>query len=240
MMKIKQLGFSVGLSAALFSAPFASVASAADLTVEIENLTRSTFFTPLVVAAHPAGTSLFDLGAAASSEIQSIAEGGDISGAETLLTSIGATQDNNPAAGLLVAGDSATATLNTDGTANVLLSVAGMVLPTNDGFVALNSIEIPTDAGTYVYYAKAYDAGTEANDEMIGSGTPGEAGFPAPGPVAATLGSGGTGIGASAEGFIHIHRGVLGDTNAVGGESDIDSTLHRWLNPVAKITLTVN
>lgn len=239
-MKIKQLGLSVGLSAAILSTSFASVASAADLSIEIENLTRSTFFTPLVVAAHPAGTSLFELGEVASSEIQSIAEGGDTSGAETLLTGIGATQDNNPASGLLAAGESTTATLNTDGTANVLLSIASMVLPTNDGFVALNAIEIPSTAGTYVYYARAYDAGTEANDEIVGSGTPGQAGFPAPGPVAATLGTGGTGVTASAEGFIHVHRGVLGDTDAAGGESDIDSTLHRWLNPVAKITLTVN
>ena len=240
MMKIKQLGIRIGLSAAVLSAPFASVASAADLSIEIENLTRSTFFTPLIVAAHPTGTSLFELGDAASSEIQAIAEGGDTSGAETLLTGIGATQDNNPAAGLLDAGASTTATLNTDGTSNVLLSVAGMILPTNDGFVALNAIEIPSEAGTYVYYAKAYDAGTEANDEIVGSGMPGQAGFPAPGPVAATLGSGGTGVVTTAEGFVHIHRGVLGDTNTAGGVSDIDSTLHRWLNPVAKITLTVN
>lgn len=240
MMKMKQLGISIGLSAAVLSAPFASMASAADLSIEIENLTRSTFFTPLIVAAHPAGTSLFELGDAASSEIQAIAEGGDTSGAETLLTGIGATQDNNPAAGLLEAGASTTATLNTDGTSNVLLSVAGMILPTNDGFVALNAIEIPSEAGTYVYYAKAYDSGTEANDEIVGSGMPGQAGFPAPEPVAATLGSGGTGVAATAEGFVHIHRGVLGDTNATGGVSDIDSTLHRWLNPVAKITLTVN
>lgn len=226
----------IGLTSATLIAP----TFAAELTVTVENLTRSTFFTPLIVAAHPEGSRLFTTGAAASSELQAMAEGGDISGLETILTSIGATQSNNPAEGLLVAGASATTSLNTDGTSNVLLSIAGMLLPTNDGFVAINSVEIPTEVGTYTFYAKAYDAGTEANDEVIGSGAAGEAGFPAPPPVAETTGSDGTGVAATAEGHVHIHRGVLGDTDATGGVSDIDSTMHRWLNPVAKITVTVN
>lgn len=157
-----------------------------------------------------------------------MAEGGDISGLETLLTSIGATQANNPTVGLLAPGASATSSLNTDGTANTLLTVVGMMLPTNDGFIALNAIDIPSDAGT------------EANDEVVGSGAPGVAGFPAPVPVGTATGTGSSGISATAEGFVHIHRGVLGDTNATGGVSDIDSAVHRWLNPIAKITITVN
>ena len=225
---------------AILASTFSMTAAAADFSVEIENLTRGIYFTPLLVAAHPDGTSLFSAGDAASSEVQAIAEGGDISGAETLLNGLLATQSNNPASGLLAPGASTSTNLNTDGTANTLLSVMAMMLPTNDGFIALNSVEIPTTAGTYTYYANAYDAGTEANDEIVGSGAPGMAGFPAPGPVAAAVGSGGTGVSGNVEGFIHIHRGVLGDTNSTGGDSDIDSTLHRWLNPIAKITITVN
>lgn len=232
--KIKQLSLAVSAVAAMSSV------HAADFSVEIENLTRGTYFTPLAVAAHPAGTSLFELGEAASAEVQAIAEGGDISGAGTLLTGLGATQANDPAGGLLAPGASTTALLNTDGTSNVLLTVMAMVLPTNDGFVALNSLEIPSEAGTYTYYARAYDAGTEANDEIRGSGASGMPGFPVPPPIDSLIGTGGTGISATAEGFIHVHRGVLGDVNSTGGTSDIDSTMHRWLNPVAKITITVN
>lgn len=228
------------LITAMLASTVSYTASATDFNVEIENLTRGIYFTPLLVAAHPEGSALFTAGEAASTELQAIAEGGDISGAETVLTGLGATQNNNPAGGLLVPGASTTAALNTDGTSNTQLTVLGMMLPTNDGFIALNAIDIPSVAGTYVYYANAYDAGTEANDEIVGSGVPGEAGFPAPGPVAANLGTGGTGVSASVEGFVHIHRGVLGDTDAAGGVSDIDSTLHRWLNPIAKITITVN
>ena len=63
---------------------------------------------------------------------------------------------------------------------------------------------------------------------------------PAPPPVAEASGTGGTGIAASSEGFVHIHRNVLGDTDPTGGVSDIDSTVHRWLNPVVRVVLTVS
>lgn len=217
-----------------------STLHAADWDIEIENLTRGIHFTPLLVAAHPEGSSIFELGDAASADLQAMAEGGSIAGLETSLDGLGATQSNNPAAGLLAPGESTNTSLDTDGTSNVLLTIAGMILPTNDGFVSLNALEVPTVAGTYTYYARAYDAGTEGNDEIVGSGTVGEAGFPAPAPVAANLGTGGTGLTATAEGFVHVHRGALGDTNNTGGLSDLNITYHRWLNPVAKITITVS
>lgn len=225
---------------ALLAALAATPTMAADFDVTIENVTRGIYFTPLLVAAHPDSASLFTSGQAASANLQAMAEGGDISGLETDLDALGATQDNNPAGGLLAPGASTTATLNTDAAvANTELSIVGMMLPTNDGFIAANSITVPTEAGEYTYFLNAYDAGTEANDEIRGGGAPGAAGFPAPGPIDAATGTGGTGVAATAEGFVHIHRGVLGDTNATGGASDIDSTLHRWLNPVAKVTITV-
>ena len=40
--------------------------------------------------------------------------------------------------------------------------------------------------------------------------------------------------------YVHIHRGNLGDDDLTGGKSDLDNTVHRWLNPVARITVTVN
>lgn len=235
MKQLKQL--CLGLAA---TALFSPVTQAADLSIEIENLSRGTYFTPLLVAAHPESTSLFELGTSATPELQAAAEGGEIAGLVGQLDSVGAIQDNNPATGLLAPGQSTTATLNTDGTSNTQLSIVAMLLPTNDGFVALNSEEIPTAPGVYSYYAKAYDAGTEANNELRGSGTPGTPGFPVPPPLDSEIGNGGSGVNASAEGFVHIHRGIIGDTDNNGGASDANSTRHRWLNPIAKITVTVN
>ena len=38
---------------------------------------------------------------------------------------------------------------------------------------------------------------------------------------------------------VHIHRGSLGDVDPTGGTSDLDSTVHRWLNPVIRVVVTV-
>ena len=214
-------------------------ASAADFNVRITNLTNGIWFTPFVVAAHPDGTSLFTAGQPASANLQAMAEGGDISGLVADLQAVGATISENPAGGLLPPAMSADVDLNTDGTSNVLLSVAAMLLPTNDAFTGLNSITIPTNPGTYTFDLPAYDAGTEANDEMItGGGAPGAAGIPAdPGGLAGTGGSGAA--AADANSNVHIHRNTLGDTDAAGGASDLDSRVHRWLNPVVRVVVTV-
>ncbi|MGK0442631.1 MAG: hypothetical protein ACJA0N_002446 [Pseudohongiellaceae bacterium] len=218
----------------------ASQTQAAEFDVEITNLTRGSWFTPFLVTAHPDSASLFAAGSPASINLLSMAEGGDISGLAADMVTLSATFIENPAGGLLAPGASITTSLNTDGAPdNTHLSIVAMLLPSNDGFMGLNAIAIPTDAGTYTYNVNAYDAGTEANDEVVGSGAPGAPGFPAPGPVAESLGSGGSGVSASAEGYVHIHRNVLGDDNLSGGNSDISNTVHRWLNPVVRVVVTV-
>jgi hypothetical protein len=114
-----------------------------------------------------------------------------------------------------------------------------MLLPTNDGFVGLDAIRIPKKRGTYTYYLNGYDAGTEANDEIInGGGAPGTPGIPAdPG------GNGGTGAsgvtGADHNTTVHVHRGIVGDTDTTGGASDLNSAVHKWINPVAKVVITI-
>lgn len=236
-MKILSLVAGVSLCTAIG----ASSAVAADLTVQIVNATRGLHFTPLLVTAHPDGSSLFASGETASSALVQMAEGGDISGLEMMLAATSATSASNPAGGLLAPGATASASLNGGaGTANSRLSVVAMVLPSNDGFIGLNAIEIPAEPGTYQYTLPVYDAGSENNDEIAGSGMPGQPGFPVPPPLQAGTDTGGTGRSGSPEGFVHIHRGSLGDTDPAGGVSDIDSTKHRWLNPAARLILTVN
>jgi hypothetical protein len=176
-MKMKAM---INAALILASLTAGNFAGAADFNVRITNLTNGIWFTPFLVAAHPDGTSLFTAGQPASANLQAMAEGGDISGLVADMQGVGATIAENPAAGLLPPAMSADVDLNTDGTSNVLLSVVSMLLPTNDAFAGLNSITIPTDPGVYTFDLPAYDAGTEANDEMItGGGAPGAAGIPA-------------------------------------------------------------
>lgn len=215
-------------SAGLFSS-----VQAAEYEVTVTNLTFGMHFTPFVVAAHREGVQLFSAGSPASPQLQAIAEGGDISSMVELLESEGA--EVVAGEGLLAPGASVTFTINADGDNN-RLSLASMLLPTNDGFVALNGARLT--GASALYNLPGYDAGTEANDELVGSPVPGEAGFPAPPPVVATgTGVGGTGYEASVEGFVHIHRNVLGDLDPQGGLSDINATVHRWLNPAARVNV---
>lgn len=216
----------------------AASAQAADITVQVQNLTRGMNFAPLLIAAHAESVKAFTAGSPASANLQKMAEGGDISGLASDMTSAGAAIATNPANGLLAPGAMASATLMTSG-AQTRLSVLGMMVPTNDGFIALNAQMLPTTPGTYTYDVNAYDAGTEANDEIRGSGAPGVRGMPVPAPLDAMVGKGGTGIDAVAEGFVHIHRGTIGDSDLNGGKSDLDASRHRWLNPVARVTVIV-
>lgn len=232
MYKAKSL-----LAASMLIASSGAV-SAQDLEITVTNLTAGTYFTPLITAAHTGELAMFTLGETATPELQMMAEGGDISGLSAILTNANADVNENPASGLLAPATSTTFMM-TNMSGNDYLSLTTMVLPTNDGFVGLNSWKIPEEAGTYTIYLNAYDAGTEANNEIVnGGGAPGVLGIPAaPGGMA---GTGGTGVtDTESNTSIHIHRGNLGDDDLAGGKSDINNTVHRWLNPVAKMTITV-
>jgi len=229
----------ITLAALTLSILFSQHALAQNFTVAVTNVTHGLYFTPLLVTAHPSTTHLYQPGTAASANLQAMAEGGAITGLSTDVTNVGAdiaAANATP----LAPGTTATATFTATAVGNTHLSIVGMLLPTNDGFVGLDALPLPTAAGVYTYYLNAYDAGTEANNELInGGGAPGVLGIPAdPG---AANGTGGTGVAVTdANTTVHIHRGSIGDTNAVAGASDLDTTVHRWLNPVAKITVTVN
>jgi len=240
-MKLKTLlcTLPLALSTAV-STTVSTAVSAQTLDVTITNLTHGLHFTPLYVNAHGSDDHLFEVGQSASAAIQAMAEGGAITDLSTGKPT-GSEEVLNPAEGLLAPTAVATIT-DFDTMDNTHLSLVAMILPTNDGFVGLDGWEIPQEAGTYTVYLNAYDAGTEVNDEIInGAGTPGQAGIPA-----APNGDGGTGatgvtggLTADSNTNIHIHRGNVGDTNATGGISDVDSRIHRWLNPVAKVVETV-
>lgn len=227
--------FTAAFTALLFGSPV----MAQNITAEITNLTNGIYYTPLLLATHPASTHLFQSGTAASANLRAMAEGGNIAGLITEMQAVSADISDNPAAGLLAPGMSTTGTFPKNGK-NTHLSVVAMLVPTNDGFVGLDALEIPKAKGVYTYFLNAYDAGTEANNEVInGGGATGVLGIP--GDPGGNSGTGGVGVTSTEKNMtVHIHRGVLGDMDATGGTSDLTSTIHRWLNPIAKLVITVN
>lgn len=223
---------------ALVCAMFGLPAHGAQLDIQVSNLTHGNYFTPILVAGHDDSIALFHSGEMASAALQKMAEGGDIADLSAAVTGANGAVLENPAGGLLAPGMT-TDTMELDTGDNGYLSLTAMILPTNDGFVGLDSWKIPTEAGTYTIYLNGYDAGTEANDEIVnGGGAAGTPGIPAaPGGAG---GENGTGLNdTSANDKVHIHPGVLGDMDSVGGPSDLNSQVHRWLNPIAKLTVTV-
>lgn len=231
----------IAFSAFLAIAGISGNAFGANISIELTNTSHGSFFTPFLVTAHDGSTHLFEVGQAASAHLQAMAEGGDISGLSSDVGGADSDTVENPAGGLLGPGETATVDLNTDTTGNGHLSLAAMILPTNDGFVGVDALKIPTQAGTYTFMLNAYDAGTEPNNELVAAegGVPGTPGFPNPPPIGLTDSGGSNVVGDDPNTTVHIHRGVLGDTNPSGGTSDIDSTKHRWLNPIAKLVITV-
>ncbi|PWF93483.1 spondin domain-containing protein [Shewanella algae] len=222
----------------LSTLPLSQLSQAAQLEISINNLTHGNHFTPLLIAAHDGNSHLFQAGEPASSALQKMAEGGDISELQLAVTANNGVIVANPAAGLLAPGARVEKVMLDSG-ALTHLSLVAMLLPTNDAFVGLDGWEIPSTPGSYTLYLNAYDAGTEANDEQItGGGAPGVPGIPAA--PDGMGGQNGTGVmDDSSNDRVHIHPGLLGDTDPNGGISDVDSRIHRWLNPVAALIVTV-
>lgn len=236
-MKLKQL---TPLMVATGLTAMSGFVQAAELEITVQNLTRGIYFTPILITAHSPDQQLFNVGEAASTELQAMAEGGDIAGLEMAVDALSADTVANPAEGLLMP-TAATTTMLSTSEGNTALSIVAMMLPTNDGFIGLNSWMIPEEPGTYTMYINAYDAGTEANDEIRGGGAPGAPGLPVPPPLEELVGNGGSGVTSEiTNATVHIHPGNLGDNDAEAGMSDISNTVQRWLNPVAMVTVTVS
>lgn len=221
----KRTQISLVISSAMLALGTSQV-QAAQLEVTVTNATKGIYFTPILAAAHDSSLFMFRTGETASSELEAMAEGGAISGLSSLIANAGGVVVEDPATGILDPGVATTFDIDTGNLA--YLSLGAMLLPTNDGFVGLDSWKIPTQAGTYKATLNGYDAGTEANDELAGS---------MPNPPFITFGTGVETAVSNAK--VHIHPGNIGDSDAAGGISDLDSSSHRWLNPVATITIVV-
>lgn len=185
--------------------------------VTITNLTPGQSFTPQFLAVHSPGLDLFEIGEAASWELEQLAEGG----ATGPLTDIyvNASDDLVTIDGLLGPGETVSTTLRSRGFRHHL-TLAAMLLPTNDTFAGISGVRLPL-RGSATYMVPAYDAGTEENDQDCAS---------IPGPLC-----GGEAVSdpaAGDEGFVHIGNGFhdLGD-------SVLSPIRYDWRNPVARVVV---
>ncbi|HKJ51599.1 MAG TPA: spondin domain-containing protein [Gammaproteobacteria bacterium] len=207
----------VAAALAAFSIP-AAAGGPSTYQVTVTNLTHSINFTPILVASLRRPVSILELGSPASDELAAVAEGGDLGPLTALLEAKPRVVDVENSGGLLGPGESVTVIVDAARGARYI-SLASMMLPTNDGFIALDGVRVGGHH-TATYYSPGYDAGSEANDEWCAN---------IPGPTCDGVGPS-PGVNFGDEGYVHIHRGIHG----VG---DLAAATYDWRNPVAKITI---
>ena len=211
---------SISLACLLSASLLAGAAFADDDTrtyeVTVTNLTRGVSFTPILAATHIDGVRLYQLGQPASSALAVLAEGGETT---PLATVLAATPHAHTATttGQLAPGKTVKLTLTAHEHAS-RISLAAMMIPTNDAFIAVNNMPLPKGKETITFLSNGHDAGSEPNDELC---------INIPGP---TCGGEGVSPHASGEGFVHIHAGIHGIGTLKAAEYD-------WRNPVARITV---
>jgi hypothetical protein len=186
--------------------------------VTITNLTQAEKFTPILVASSRKRVKLFDLGEAASPELARLAEGGAVDQLTALLephtVDIANSFELLPPHGLLEPGDSVTVMVSAKGAKYI--SLASMLIPTNDAFFALNGVRVNGKKSAFM--AKAYDAGSETNDEAC-------ANIPGPDCHGAPFSPEDDG-----EGYVYIHSGIH-------GHGDLLPEIYDWNNPVAHVAI---
>ena len=219
-------------------------APVATYEVTITNLTGGQPFSPPVVVTHRQSTEIFQVGEAASLAIQEVAENGN---SGPLLAALATDKHvfdvtqvangNDGPAPIIPAANPGGAPFNssetyviTSGQGAKYLSLAMMLICTNDGFSGLDSLRLPKKVGDSVIVQTAgYDAGTEINTEDFANIVP-----PCQGLIGISSEDGGTGMSdpALAEGGVISHH-----PNIVGG-NDLVPGVHGWTDPVAEVVVT--
>lgn len=183
--------------------------------VTVTNITRGQILSPPAVIAHNDGYKLFSLGAPSTVELATLAERGspvDLINAASASRSV---YQAVAGGGGIPPGASMTIEIDTTGKF-AQISVATMLITTNDAFAAVRGVAAPR-RGSVTVEAEAYDSGSESNSEncayIPGPPCGNDAHDPAPG-----------------EGFVHVHAGIHGGAG-------LNPAMHDWRNPVAQIEI---
>lgn len=184
--------------------------------VTITNATSHHVLTPTVFTVHNRNFNVFNVGDKASPGLAHQAENGDPSLIVNELEGSHSVQSVTVGTGLIPYGTSASFDITASKKSK--FSITSMLATTNDGFAAVNGESLPKRSA--MYYAYAYDAGSEMNNELCSH---------IPGPPCAE--GSGNARAETPDGFITIHNGVQG-----GG--DLNPKHLDWRGPVAVVTVT--
>jgi hypothetical protein len=200
----------------------------ASFDVTVSNLTNAQPLSPVAVIAHQSGYAVFEIGSAASAGLEELAEGGD--NTELLAEADADAMVAGSASGASPIGPAGSETVTVDvldsDRSGLRISIATMLVNTNDAFTSLNAaVESMAVGDVLSFYGVAYDAGTEADTEMA---------VHIPGPA-----GGGAGFDAVRDDqadLVAMHSGVVSQDDGLAS-SDLTEQ-HRFDNPVAHIRIT--
>ncbi len=222
-------------------------AQAIPVKVEITNqfAAGGLALTPFWIGFQNGSFDTFDIGSAASSQVQAVAEGGNTAPITSLFSGNGVQGTVTAPGGFAGApvfepGETASAIFNINAMNNGYLSFLSMLIPTNDAFIgnddpmAYSLFDMSgnfTALDIIIYGSQVYDAGTEEN---LGNGSPF---LP------------GAGAGTAENGVIALHPGLdlEGGFNIFGAltpagytvlEAAADFTVSAQLFEVARIRVT--
>ncbi|PKI13892.1 spondin domain-containing protein [Colwellia sp. 12G3] len=190
-------------------------------SVTLTNLTYAQPLSPVAIALH-GDAKMWQVGQSASVALEKLAEGGD--NADFIaLTSNMATMTSE---GAVPPGASVTLDISTTEPMATYLTVATMLVNTNDAFSGLTGVDLSTLTLNQEksWRLNVYDAGTEQNSEAVGT---------IPGPA-----DGGVGYDATRNDIdlVGYHSGVVSKDD--GLSSSVLTQAHRFDNPAVKLTIT--
>lgn len=224
-------------SSSLSSSPMSSSSSSSSstpmlaLSVEVTNLTAGQPLSPTAIVIHTPGFMAFSVGMPASVELEKIAEGGNPDAFLADANTNTATFTSAKAAAGIAPGMTATIMLETPlmETDNTLLRLTALSMlgNTNDGFTGLNGLDISKLAvgESMTIETISYDAGTEKNTESAAT---------VPGPAAG--GEGFNPMRDDSPSTVAMHPGIISKDD--GLSTSALTSINRWDNPVARITIT--
>jgi len=197
--------------------------------VKITNMTAGQPLSPTALVVHGSGYSLFSVGDMASEALEKLAEGGDNADLIAAADADSHVFSTSSAAGPLGPGGSETFTLTVQGSnvSSAHLSAVTMLVNTNDAITGVQGVSLAnlSNGESISLNTLSYDTGTEANSESAAT-IPGPAG-------------GGEGFNAARDDIadmITMHSGVVSADDGLTGSALTE--LHRWDNPVTRITIT--
>lgn len=200
-----------------------------EFQITVKNLTAGQPLSPAAIILHDNMWHSFNIGQAASTELEQLAEGGDNSHLLSASLAEARVYAAESGMGIIAPGqhESFQVETNENYLGTLSLSVLSMLVNSNDAIVALNgkplgSLEVNESTS---FELLTYDTGTEANTESADT---------IPGPAA----DGGNREGYNSErddlhDAVYVHAGVV--TQDDGLTTSTLSEIHRWDNPAALV-----